>query len=324
MINDEKIPVGTAEDLTGKEFGRLTVLYRIKNLGKTSGAKWRCQCSCGKTVDVLAANLKRNHTLSCGCLQKEITSKKRLSNEIGNRYGRLEVIERAEDYVSPKGRHKIRWKCKCDCGNITIVNADSLRKGVVVSCGCYHKEQVGSRCDKKYIGQTYHFITVLNRVSEIGNGKESHWNCKCNLCGKEFILTTGKLKTQISCGCLQDSYGVTIIKSLLNNNNINFETEKIFDDCIFEDTNKKARFDFYVENKYIIEFDGPQHFTSSGGWNTAEQVKETQQRDFVKNNWCKKNNIPLIRIPYWVAETLTINDLMLNSKYLVLEEEDNG
>lgn len=39
MINNDKIPVGTAEDLTNKKFGRLTVLHRVKNLGSTRGAK---------------------------------------------------------------------------------------------------------------------------------------------------------------------------------------------------------------------------------------------------------------------------------------------
>ena len=42
MNIDDKIPVGTAEDLTGKQYGQLTVLYRIKNTGNTRGAKWRC------------------------------------------------------------------------------------------------------------------------------------------------------------------------------------------------------------------------------------------------------------------------------------------
>ena len=43
-MEEDKIPVGTAEDLTGKQFGLLKVLYRVKNNGKTRGAKWRCEC----------------------------------------------------------------------------------------------------------------------------------------------------------------------------------------------------------------------------------------------------------------------------------------
>ena len=42
LLPSDEIPVGTAQDLTGKVFGKLTVLYRVKNNGKTRGAKWRC------------------------------------------------------------------------------------------------------------------------------------------------------------------------------------------------------------------------------------------------------------------------------------------
>jgi len=31
--------------------------------------------------------------------------------------------------------------------------------------------------------------------------------------------------------------------------------------------------------------------------------------DEIKNQWCKDNNIPLIRIPYWHLQDLTIDDL---------------
>lgn len=64
----DMIPVGTANDLRGKVFGKLTPLYRIKNDGKSRIAKWRCQCSCGNIVDVFSNNLTRNHTISCGCI----------------------------------------------------------------------------------------------------------------------------------------------------------------------------------------------------------------------------------------------------------------
>lgn len=316
MENIDKIPVGTAEDLTGKTFGRLTVQYRVKNLGKTRGAKWRCKCSCGKEVDVLASNLKRFHTLSCGCIQKEKASQTHLINEIGNRYGRLVVLERGESQI---GSH-VTWKCQCDCGNVVEVNGESLRKGLTTSCGCYQKERVSNRSVDKYTGKTFHFLQVLKKLEEKQSNGESLWLCKCNICGQEFVASTGKLKTQISCGCLKESFGVITIKNILNENNIQFETEKTFEDCIFEDTKRKARFDFYVNNEYIIEYDGQQHFTSSKGWNTEEQLEKTKVRDKIKNEWCRKNNIPLIRIPYWAKDSLTLEDLTLKSQFLLAQE----
>lgn len=61
-----------AENLKGRKFGELTVLKRAEDHISKCGAKkvrWLCQCSCGNQTTVLAADLKRGSTKSCGCLQ---------------------------------------------------------------------------------------------------------------------------------------------------------------------------------------------------------------------------------------------------------------
>jgi len=58
-------------------------------------------------------------------------------DETGNRYGRLVVIERAQQ----KTRHgKGYWICKCDCGTVKPILAASLRAKVTASCGCLASE----------------------------------------------------------------------------------------------------------------------------------------------------------------------------------------
>jgi len=60
-------------DLTGKTFGKLTVLCRSKEAGgKGKHAKWHCKCECGNETDVLSFNLRSGHTTSCGCLHKSM------------------------------------------------------------------------------------------------------------------------------------------------------------------------------------------------------------------------------------------------------------
>ena len=69
-----------------------------------------------------------------------------------------------------------------------------------------------------------------------------------------------------------------------------------------------------VNNTYLIEFDGSQHFFARRvDWNTEEKFQKTQEHDVYKNQWCKDNNIPLIRIPYTRLDTLCIEDLMLDT-----------
>ena len=66
--------MGKFKDLTGMKFNRLTVIKRIENKGKY--VCWLCKCDCGNEVRVVTADLKRDNTKSCGCLQKELNSKR--------------------------------------------------------------------------------------------------------------------------------------------------------------------------------------------------------------------------------------------------------
>lgn len=113
-------------DISGQTFGRLTVIESIV------GGKQRCICSCGNIVEVLTYNLKNGNTQSCGCLQKERTSQACFKDLAGQRFGQLVAIERVEN----NRYNHVCYKCKCDCGGETIVDANNLRNGNTNSCGC--------------------------------------------------------------------------------------------------------------------------------------------------------------------------------------------
>lgn len=143
-------------DLTGKRFGRLTVIRRAPN-NKDGRAMWLCRCDCGNERIIMGKCLRNGHTQSCGCLNKDIVSNRSVKNMVGERFGRLLVIERADDYVAPSGKHHVMWKCLCDCGNSTTVDAGQLSSGKTKSCGCLHREKLdtgnvkhGGRYDRLY------------------------------------------------------------------------------------------------------------------------------------------------------------------------------
>lgn len=75
----------------------------------------------------------------------------RCDNLIGQKFGRLTVIERTENYVTPKGTKHSRWLCKCDCGNpnFIIVTGTHLKSGHTKSCGCF-KIDTQFKTHKKY------------------------------------------------------------------------------------------------------------------------------------------------------------------------------
>jgi hypothetical protein len=66
-------------------------------------------------------------------------------NRTGQRYGRLLVTGRADDYISPKGKRNVRWQCRCDCGSILEVRSGGLSSGKTKSCGCLQASKAAAR-----------------------------------------------------------------------------------------------------------------------------------------------------------------------------------
>lgn len=61
----------------------------------------------------------------------------KLQDMTGMRFGRLTVVQQGGDYVlTTNGRHRVRWLCKCDCGNSCLVMRSSLIHKDTQSCGC--------------------------------------------------------------------------------------------------------------------------------------------------------------------------------------------
>ena len=88
------------------------------------------------------------------------------------------------------------------------------------------------------------------------------------------------------------------IHKILDDLNINYETEKTFDGCV---DRIKLRYDFYFEfngRKYCLEADGEQHFRPVDSWGGIDAFHQIQKRDNIKNKYCLENNIILIRIPF--------------------------
>lgn len=145
------------------------------------------------------------------------------------------------------------------------------------------------------------------------------WECQCDCGNIHYVaakeLTRGSIH---SCGCLQESIGSLKIKTILNNNNINYITEATFTTCKFPDTKAFARFDFCIpQTKTLIEYDGPQHFQELDTHFFRDNLKKRQQHDKFKNQWCIDNNYQLYRIPYYSINSINTLEDILNDKFLI-------
>ena len=217
--------------------------------------------------------------------------KGRVKNIIGNRYGKLTVIsQRNSDCY-----------CLCDCGNYITLKYGILNSGNTKSCGCLKAEILSERNKTGTIDITGQRCGSLIAIKDTGESNHcGHiWEFKCD-CGKIVYHPTAILTSQRirSCGCGRYSYGELKVQDILEENNIEYKREYTFEDLRGE-KGDLLRFDFAVfENahlKHLIEVDGEQHWDRENNFFSETIVRH----DKMKNEYCLKNNIPLIRIPYY-------------------------
>ena len=221
----------------------------------------------------------------------------------GKFFGEWEVLEKA-----PSKNKKVMWLCKCSCGTIKEVRSEHLRSGASTSCGCIQKQKAAAACKevgktnkKDWINKRVDFLTVIQETPNRSQNGSIIWKCLCD-CGNIVYKSSSDLAQHKSCHCGCQtiiSQGELTIRNLLTDNNILFEEQKTFLDC--KDLNPLP-FDFYVNNEYIIEFDGEQHFKPVESWGGFQAYLRTIQHDNIKNEWCFKNNIPIIRLNYKIKE----------------------
>ena len=230
----------------------------------------------------------------------------------GQKFGRLTVIK-LDSNRSSNGQ--IKWICQCECGNQKSIIGNNLTHGLTLSCGCLHKEKTS----KNLIGQRFGKLIVIEKTNKRNSNRNIIWKCQCD-CGNVCeVATNGLIQGYTnSCGCIKRSLGEYKIEQILLKHNIIFEKEKSFETCK-SDKNWCLRFDFFINSKYLIEFDGKQHSKIlNQGWFNEEYFNTLQNHDLIKNEWCKKNNIPLIRIPYYKIKTLCLEDLLLETSQFII------
>lgn len=317
----KEIPLGRSKDLRGQKFDHLTIKFRTEppeTSKKKNDTWWACECDCGnpQLIKIRGDRFKAEKHFSCGCSFQKVGRPIDNTIQIGQKYGKWTIKE----FKGILNEHA-SYLCECECGYQKIIAGSSLKNGETKSCiNCSTK----GRLDIK--GQKFGKLIALEPTDKRYNSFVV-WKCLCD-CGNICEVSLGHLKmgNVKSCGCLGQSYGEFNIQQLLNENNISYTFQKTFKKC-YSNKNYPLKFDFYIEDKYIIEFDGEQHFkyryeNNYHGWNNKENYLETHQNDLIKNKYCFDNNIPIIRIPY--DAEYTINDLKLEITRFLLTPENEG
>ena len=164
-------------DLTGQRFGKLICIEPTEKRLMGGNTVWRCKCDCGKECLAVVKQLTVGYKKSCGCL-----SHPPLKDFVGKKFGMLTVIAYEEKRA---GMH--RWRCKCECGNETVVGQTLLQAGKTQSCGCI-KERVIKDALKLVDGTS---ITALESKKKLAKNNKSGYT------GVYQVKKTGKWCAQI-------------------------------------------------------------------------------------------------------------------------------
>lgn len=117
----------------------------------------------------------------------------------GQRFGKLLVLEKTDKRDK---RNNFLYKCQCDCGGITYLNCNVLKRGNTKSCGCGKFATRGAEYNSKdYTGTRFGKLVAIERLRRYKHNV-TYYKCKCD-CGNIAFIMSGSLVagTTKSCGC---------------------------------------------------------------------------------------------------------------------------
>lgn len=206
------------------------------------------------------------------------------------------IIIKIKEGLKENGDEFIKFTGLTKSGNLMVKIKTFDGKIIMVDTNTYNRFNNGrkgtySYCEEKGYKILSPYISNSDKILiDFNCGHEPHW------------IIPAMLKQNYGCPICHESKGEKTIREYLEKNNIEFEQEYKFDNCKYKDF---LRFDFYVpEYNLCVEFDGIQHFEAKDFFGGKETLKLTQKRDNIKNNYCKDNNINLLRIAYYDIDNI--------------------
>lgn len=253
----------------------------------------------------------------------------------GQKFGRLTVLER----VYRQQSKKTLWKCKCDCGNITISDSQDLRTGRAKSCGCYRKElfndipkeRIWHPIKKCAPWMLQYFADEDKHYAEYGIYSNKRIYPVCPICGNksDHKVMIGTIYSHRGFGCRKCGYfkrsmGERITESILTRLCVSFKPEDRVS------TDSMMRYDFYLPDFNVaIEIDGSLgHGMKTFRQHDKSDIQHSVLLDKLKDKIARKNGIELIRIDAKESNFTYIYNNLLNSKlnkylnFSVLNKED--
>ena len=254
--------------------------------------KYRCK-ECNRTFEALPSNLMNGQKCpKCG--KKEWGEKRRTqAEEFKEKLYKLnQNIQLLDEYKT--SREKVTCYCKI-CKKTWKRTAALLLLNPKCPICNYKKGRTTRKSHNAFVAELKEInpdIEVLGKYKT----RNKKIKVKCKKCSHKWKASPGNLLMGTGCPICNISKGENKIKKFLCENNIKFIQQYRMDKCRDK---YPLPFDFYLpEYNMCIEYDGQQHFMPLGYNGGNEKMIYTQNHDQIKNNFCKDNNINLLRIKY--------------------------
>ncbi|WP_156876155.1 hypothetical protein [Clostridium kluyveri] len=281
-------------------------LLSTKYVNRKTKMKFRCECG-NKFENTLMAMEARNKQYCNECSNKLMHDKfvktqeefeKELCKVLGEEYVALTPYKNINSKITVK---------HLECDYTWNVRPSSILHQHCKCPKCYGNNM--KKTTRQFKLEVYNLVG--DEFYVLGEYKSAKIPIliKHNVCGNAWEVEPTNFLTNKACVfCSPRSKGEDKIANILNDKHILYEREKRFNDCIGK---RKLPFDFYLPDyNIVIEYDGIQHFKPSFN---KKEFKNIKINDETKNNYCKDNNIKLLRIPYWEFNNIeTILESALN------------
>lgn len=287
--------------------------YKIVGNYINDMTKIKIECPNGHIINTTPLSLKNN----LKCDQCKIENKKEKLRIELIKILELKNHKLVEKYIDEKTKLKII----CEKGHQYEATPREIKKGK--KCPTCKNNNIKKILKSK---QKFYEMAESEGYTIIGEyrGDKTKIELICPN-GHNYFVRPGAFKNLNNrCPHCSESRGEKTISKILNKLNIDYISQFGFNNLKYK---QKLRFDFMIiiKNKIaLIEYDGIQHFEPinfTGKKNKEELLKQFEiikLRDKLKNEYCKKNNIPLLRIPY----TFEINEIEEKINKFIKELEE--
>lgn len=222
------------------------------------------------------------------------------------------------EYTYAKSRVKVRCAI---CGNEWNAIADSLLRGYgCKKCAMKYVQNLNTKTHDEFLvdfreknpnHDKIKFITTYEKF-------ELPITCECSECGNVWVTTPHNLCDGSGCPVCRLSKGEGKIREFLINNNIKYESQKMFDGLL-GCGGKNLRYDFYLpEHNALIEYQGEFH-DNSVLFQTKNEFEKLKIHDKKKKNYAVENGYNFIEI--WYKDFNNISSILQNK---LLGDKSNG